>query len=211
VTETQVSHLGKFIADFHTWARVIPTPFDLASARDRFNDLETVKSLVDQNLEPGASRIIPNALKWSNSFLKHHASRLRERVVQGYKRDLHGDLHSANIFLYKQPVIFDCIDFNDAYRHVDVLDEVAFLCMDLESFNEPHLARTLLNSYSERVPCLEKSEDLEIFLYYKCYRANVRAKVHAIAAGQEQDQVKRNNHIERMVQHLCLIERYVDS
>lgn len=209
VSGQQISNLARFIADFHARARIVSTEFNHVFARNLFNDLLTINDFVIRNVGPAAGRIIPTAIKWNNSFLKQHASRFRQRVRLGYKRDLHGDLHCANIFLYKQPVIFDCIEFNDEFRHVDVLDEVGFLCMDLESYNHEPLARTLLNSYLQIVPHVVTSEDLNVFSYYKCYRANVRAKVHAIAAEREENLVNRNEHIERMVRYLSMIEQYV--
>lgn len=211
VSKEQVSDLARFIADFHAGAKVVSTPFARLFTGDLFNDLSSVNEFVAQNVGPGVGRIIPTAIAWSNSFLKQHATRFRERVLLGYRRDLHGDLHSANIFLYRKPVIFDCIEFNDEFRYVDVLDEVAFLYMDLESLNQEHLAKTLFNSYSGIVHYVETPEDLKIFSYYKCYRANVRAKVHAIAARRELNPQKRDRHIERMVRHLSLIRKYIDS
>ena len=209
VSGKQVSHLAGVIADFHARAKVVSAPFVPHLAHSLFNDVRTIKDFLIRNVGPDAGRIISAAITWSNSFLKRHASRFRQRALSGYRRDLHGDLHCANIFLYKQPVIFDCVEFNDSFRHVDVLDEIAFLVMDLESFDNGQLAETLLNSYLASVPYLETAEDFKIFSYYKCYRANVRMKVHAIMAGREGNPAKRNEHIERMTRYLSLIEQYI--
>jgi len=51
---------------------------------------------------------------------------IMERADKGFVRDP----HTANIFLYDDPVIFDCIEFNHAMRQLDAPDELAFLCMD---------------------------------------------------------------------------------
>ena len=67
-------------------------------------------------------------------FLKVHAGRIRERIENGLCRDVHGDLHSGNIFLYEKPILFDCIEFNDSYRQIDLINEIAFFCMDLEAY-----------------------------------------------------------------------------
>lgn len=48
---------------------------------------------------------------------------------------------------------------------------------------------------------------LNIFSYYKCFRANGKAKIHAIAAAHDENLAKRNEHIESMVRYLFSIEQ----
>ncbi|MEX1238909.1 MAG: hypothetical protein WEB30_04300, partial [Cyclobacteriaceae bacterium] len=114
-----------------------------------------------------------------------------------------------NIFLYQHPVIFDCIEFNDAYRQIDVLDEVAFFCMDLEAHDQDKLSEKFVSEYSKRFSCFQQGEDRKIFNYFKCYRANVRAKVHALAAIQERDAAPFSRHAERVKAYVCLMARYM--
>src|SRR5690606_40507623 len=64
-----------------------------------------------------------------------------------FSRDWSSDVCSSDLLL-DEPVIFDCIEFNDEYRHVDVLNEVAFLCMDLDVFGRSDLSRTFMEDYS---------------------------------------------------------------
>src|SRR5262249_41499338 len=78
-------------------------------------------------------------------------------------------------------VIFDCIEFNDTFRWIDVASEVAFLVMDLEDRGRPDLAHRFLNGY------LEATGDyglLVLLPFYLIYRAIVRAKVAGIRLGQ---------------------------
>lgn len=209
VTVARIKTLATFIGDFHGRARIISTPFDGPLTSKLFNDVLTIRDFAAETIGVAEGRIIAAAVTWSDAFLKKHAKRFRQRVSSGYKRDLHGDLHCSNIFLYREPVIFDCIEFDDSFRHVDLLDEIAFLCMDIESMHRQDLAQILLNVYSSVIPLLETSEDHEIFTYYKCYRANVRAKVHAIAALHEDDTANRNQHVTKMAGYLRLIEGYI--
>src|SRR5262249_2750735 len=77
--------------------------------------------------------------------------------------------------------IFDCIEFNDELRWVDVLSEVAFVVMDLEDRGHSQFARRFLNRY------LEQTGDypgLVILRLYLVYRALVRAKVACIRGEQ---------------------------
>ena len=55
------------------------------------------------------------------------------RKRDGFVRECHGDMHLGNMILLDDAVvIFDCIEFNDAFRWIDVASDVAFLTMDLE-------------------------------------------------------------------------------
>ncbi len=104
--------------------------------------------------------------------------RKRERRV----RECHGDLHLGNIvFLEDKPRLFDCIEFNPDLRWIDVMNEVAFLIMDLQAASRQEFARRFLNAY------LESTGDyggLHVLRYYLAYRALVRAKVMLMRACQ---------------------------
>ena len=98
-------------------------------------------------------------------------------MAGGYIRDGHGDLHSSNINLpvEAEPVIFDCIEFNERFRFQDSACDLAFLAMDLDFAGRPELSRLLAESYAQA------SGDVglwELMNFYKCYRAVVRAKIH---------------------------------
>ena len=209
VTASQVVALAKSVASFHDKAEVIGAPFDLAFARRVFNDIRVTRRFLSKTLPREFGEIARQSTGWSDDFLRGHRTRFRERAASGFTRDGHGDLHSGNIFLYKRPVIFDCIEFNDSYRQIDVLDEVAFFCMDLEYYGQTRLAAVFMEEYARRFPCFQKKEDHDIFNYYKCYRANVRAKVHSLAAAQETDPNLLAAHVSAVKKYLRLMSRYM--
>lgn len=107
---------------------------------------------------------------------------IEKRHAQGFVRECHGDLHLGNIALIgNKPTPFDGIDFNPALRWIDVMDEVAFLFMDLLHHRRTDLAYRFLNAY------LELTGDyagVELLNFYCAYRATVRAKVNAIRTSQ---------------------------
>jgi len=113
--------------------------------------------------------------------LERHAVLLADRAVAGRVRDCHGDLHLANLCLWQgEPVPFDCIEFNDAFRQIDVLSDFAFLYMDLVARGLPSAAWRVLNHY------LEATGDyagLPAFPLFVAYRAQVRAKIAHLTAG----------------------------
>ena len=123
---------------------------------------------------------------------------------------MHGDLHSGNIFLYKTPILFDCIEFNDAYRQIDVINEIAFFCMDLESFGRTDLSKLFIKEYQRRLSCFQNEADQRLMTYYKCYRANVRAKVHALSADQASGEKETfKSHLNAWRKYIRLMKSYM--
>lgn len=208
VTHDNIITLAKLIASFHAEADIIKAPFRLSTPKAAFNDIRTTINLCKRHLGNEYAVIIKDSLEWSNSFLKTHARRMKERIEEGFIRDVHGDLHSGNIFLYRTPILFDCIEFDDAYRRIDVISEIAFFCMDLDAHGKPALARLFLKEYQRQFTCFQRPEDKKLFLYYKCFRANVRAKVHALAADQANDTVDYHHHIKAWKSYVNLMQTY---
>lgn len=101
---------------------------------------------------------------------------------QAQIRDCHGDLHLNNIALYQgEPIAFDCIEFNDDYRIIDCMNDVAFLVMDCDARGHHGLGMRFLARY------LEQSSDyagLSLLPLYLIYRATVRAKVACLLATE---------------------------
>jgi aminoglycoside phosphotransferase family enzyme len=112
---------------------------------------------------------------WSLSFMKKKRALFEQRVAQGYIKDCHGDLHLQHICLEGEKIyIFDCIEFNERFRFGDVASDVAFLAMDLDFNGHPDLARTFVDSYTE---ASADTTLAKVLVFYKVYRAYVRAKV----------------------------------
>jgi uncharacterized protein len=99
------------------------------------------------------------------------------RVREGRIRDCHGDLHLEHIHLAPKTLsIFDCIEFNDRFRYIDVASDVAFLAMDLDHHDRPDLSRQITSRLANS---LRDTEMLRLMDFYKCYRAYVRGKVES--------------------------------
>jgi aminoglycoside phosphotransferase family enzyme/predicted kinase len=113
------------------------------------------------------------------------ASRIEERRI----RDCHGDLHLEHIHVTPRALnIYDCIEFNDRFRYVDVANDAAFLAMDLD-----YEGRSDLSHYFARqmASALNDEGMPRLFDFYKCYRAYVRGKVeslHSVAATAPEEE-----------------------
>jgi len=150
---------------------------------DRFGNVDSVRAPVMQNFTqtaPYIGRTVSAATHarlraWSEEFLHKHAAQFAERVRAGKIVDGHGDLHLRNMCkLNGRVLIFDCIEFNPALRAGDVMNDIAFLIMDLDHRALTAHANRFLNEY------LEHTRDyagLKLLDFYRVYRACVRAKV----------------------------------
>ncbi len=195
VRHAHIGQLARQLAAFHLKAEVYKPAFDVEKSKNEFNDLASVREFVGAKLGNRFADIIDEAVRKSDDFLASHAKLLAERLSSGFIRDVHGDLHAGNIFLLEKPVIFDCIEFNDAFRQIDLLNEIAFFCMDLEAHGREDLSQYFIQKYRDEMQQLPGLFHEALFAYYKGYRANVRAKVKALAAmqaeGEEQADLLR--------------------
>ena len=210
VTGTDMRNLAKKIADFHKNTEII-YHIDLMDIREKFNDLDSVKEILSEQSGVGYGAIIQNVIEFSDRFLDRNSKLLAERLKEGFYRDCHGDLHSRNIFLLPEPVPFDCIEFSDELRQIDVLNEVAFLCMDLDALDRKDLSASFLENYNQFFPAMKTAEDRALFVYFKMYRANIRAKVNGLRAKSATSDDERSKAINAAKKYLHLMESYMDE
>ncbi|HEU4592732.1 MAG TPA: AAA family ATPase [Steroidobacteraceae bacterium] len=126
----------------------------------------------------------------ASAVLEAHLRSLEPRIAARRAqriRECHGDLHARNLVRWQgRLAAFDCLEFEPAFRWIDVADEVAFLWMDLIARHRRDLATAFLRGY------LDESGDHELcrlLPLYGGHRALVRAKVAALegSAAQHRD------------------------
>ena len=212
VTETDVERIAHKVAAFHQQAPVIQKGSEVAMLKRKFRDIETVSHFLATYVPEQASAL-PEQLARADRFVDSLATYLQERHDAGMIRDCHGDLHSKNIFLYQDPVIFDCIEFNEQFRQIDILNEMAFFCMDLE-MNEAwqlshHAYHIYQAAFQEGMPQDTRSEGL--FRFFKAYRANVRGKVIALKLIDDEgvDQATLDHGLKQIRDYLRLMQTYL--
>lgn len=200
--------LADKIAKFHRETTVIYSG-EMLNVQKEFNDLEGQITFLSSALQDHPDQLIREVLERANQFIALHEELLTRRKAAGFFRDGHGDLHTGNIFLLPEPQPFDCIEFNDALRRDDVLNEVAFLCMDLEAFGRDDLADLFLSRYNKAFPVMFDEEDRKLFNYYKSYRANIRAKVNSIRARNAVNETERKDCLARAWKYLLLMQGFM--
>lgn len=177
-----LSDLACTLADFHARASVATaasphgTPERiLAQAVENFSEL---RALVDDKEQPRLDALAV----WTQHEFDRLLPCFVERKARGAVRECHGDLHLGNLVLIDGQVrLFDCIEFSDELRWIDVASELAFTYVDLLDHDQPNLAGWLINEWLSRSGDYDAAQVLR---FYAVYRALVRAKVAAIRARQ---------------------------
>ena len=175
VSPQMLERLAKRLVDFHRQARAISSGF---------GDLETCRFNAEENFSQTEKYVgltltlscFERIKSYTRSFLEKNAELFERRAREGRVRDCHGDLHLAHICFTNGIYIFDCIEFNERFRYLDVANEIAFLAMDLDYHGRPDLSHHFVQHYVN----LSGDRELEKLLnFYKCYRAYVRGKVES--------------------------------
>ena len=208
LSSCQISALASQIADLHLHSKTV-------DATSEFGEPEVALKPMLDNF-PSLTRFLnsfPNSNQALQKLEKIHKTTLEQfesvksllvnRKQNGFIRNCHGDLHLDNITLVNDsPMLFDAIEFNDYFSHIDIISDMAFLLVDLDFRGRPELARIILSYY------LHFTQDysaLQILRFYKVYRAMVRAKISALQAEQNStDSPKYNDLKNKTLRYLDL-------
>jgi aminoglycoside phosphotransferase family enzyme/predicted kinase len=179
LSDRDMVELGKVVADFHRqtqtndYIRAFGTPERIGSAiADNYQ--KTTKYIgIAQTSEQ-----FEQTKAFSDRFLASRTELFQQRQQQDKIRECHGDLHLQNICRWQGKLqLFDRIEFNEEFRFIDVLSDVAFVQMDLDARQRPDLGNIFLNTYLEQTGDWEGVQVLPLYL---CRQAYVRAKVNSL-------------------------------
>ncbi len=174
-----LEELGKIVAKFHKNT----TTNDYIRS---FGDIEVIKKSIDENYEITDKYIgiiqtqqkYQETKNFTDSYLKLKQNYFRQRQKDNKIRECHGDLHLKNICLWNNKIqLFDRIEFNEEFRYVDVMCDVAFTFMDLDVRNRQDLSNIFLNTYLEHTGDWQGLQVLPVYLSRQAY---VRAKVNSM-------------------------------
>jgi aminoglycoside phosphotransferase family enzyme/predicted kinase len=179
----EMRRLARLMATFHAGARrgpAISAEGTCDALWNRWNDTFTQLrrfrgGVLDADVADCVQRL-------TRDFVYGRRRLFDSRVAAGSIVDGHADLLADDIFcLDDGPRVLDCIDFDDRLRYVDILDDVAFLAMDLEHLGAAEAAREFLDRYAEFSGDHAPAALREHFLGYRAY---VRAKVACLRHDQ---------------------------
>ena len=186
LTPRHVDAMASRLADFHRDAAVASPAGVVGSAASRQRTTRRLVETIDSScaeLGSPALGIDWRALQtWLNGQQFVLAPLWAARLRDGHVRECHGDLHLANVLqLDGASTAFDCIEFDEELRWIDVLDDIAFLAMDLLAHGQRGLAFRFVDAYLEATG---EYDGLPALRFYMVCRALVRAQVIGIGERQ---------------------------
>lgn len=181
---THLERCAELIATLHQQASRVDSRLSFGCPatviRPALKNFSTIRPLLD---DPNLIGLVDRLQHWTRTASAQLESVFRQRREAGFVRDCHGDLHLSNMAWFnRQPLLFDCIEFSAALRWIDVINDVAFLLMDLDQRGEQTLGWRFLNHY---LAATGDYTGLKLLNFYKVYRALVRAKVLALRLHQQ--------------------------
>jgi aminoglycoside phosphotransferase family enzyme/predicted kinase len=183
VTPDDLLPLAHVLAGFHGRAETSPEiarAGDVEAVRRRWTDGFTeIRVFVGDLLDEAAEAEVEAR---ATAYLDGRSPLFEARSAHGRIRDGHGDLLAEDVFLLDDgPRVLDCLEFDDALRHGDVLADVAFLAMDLERLGRPDLAAVVLREHRH---LSADTYPASLAHHYVALRAHIRAKVACLRAKQ---------------------------
>ena len=164
-----------------------------------------VEAFTGKTISPVAFEAIRH---FTNAFYAANERLFHERMEQHRIRDCHGDLHLDHVHITPEATtIFDCIEFNDRFRFIDIANDLAFLAMDFDFEGKRELGNLFLQNAAREFgdPGLQ-----DVANFYKCYRAFVRGKVETIQTISVEASTSPE-HAKRAIRYFRLALRYAVS
>jgi aminoglycoside phosphotransferase family enzyme len=198
VSQNDMVAIAQDLARFHSQAEIVENKISgspeciLRNMRQNTEHLCEIFESIDGTIARKAHSLLDF---FENNFASKQEI-LQERQNTGRIRDCHGDLRSANIFLWDRPIFLDCIEFNDDFRFTDVANDVGSLIADLRFWERHDLSGIFLETY------LQKSKDISLPTVLPLYIASWGVTL-AQVAGHELAQAKTN----QKKQELCFRAR----
>ncbi|MBD1812096.1 AAA family ATPase [Microcoleus vaginatus DQ-U2] len=179
LTEQLMGDLGRKVASFHS------TAISNSYIR-RFGEVSQIRTAINNNYRISEKYIggsqtqtqYQETKDYTDAFFAKNQELFNLRIAKNKIRECHGDLHLRNLAFWQEKILlFDCIEFNEPFRFVDVMYDVAFTVMDLESRGRKDLGNAFLNTYIEQTGDWEGLQLLPLYLSRQAY---VRAKVTSL-------------------------------
>lgn len=176
LNQTQVNLLITNLTQLHDQAQVADSKTIYGTPQSVLQPmLDNFAPLMQSFTHPEARYRLQQLIDWTKFTHKQLHEQLIARKQNGYIRACHGDLHLDNITLInEQPMLFDGIEFNEQFRWIDTLSDLAFFAIDCDYRQQIALRRQVINGYFNHTG---DYASMTLFNFYQVYRAMVRAKI----------------------------------
>jgi uncharacterized protein len=179
-----VEALARKIADFHQRS---PAP-EAYRSESRFEVVARNIREVFDTARPQVSTTVSAAVfgrlrQLVEEELARQQPLIDDRAARGLTRDAHGDLHLDHVYYFpdRPPpddlVCIDCIEFNERFRFIDPVADIAFVVMDFAFHGRHDLATVFAEAYFQAAGDDEGRALLPLFT---AYRAAVRGAVEGM-------------------------------
>lgn len=201
VAESQIQSLVTTLANFYREAKTSEkiTKAGISNAIESSVRLN-MKILREQRPQLPHLDLLESALL---EYIALNQQEFADRASLGKIRDGHGDLRPEHICLTDPPAVFDCIEFHDRYRHIDILDDLAGLVMEVERTGHEEVANWLRQQIHQQ---LREDTHRDLFAFYGAHRAVTRAKF--IAQAETADDGERQAVHETVCSYLHQAAKY---
>jgi hypothetical protein len=207
VSAREFIDLAQRLAQFHELAPKAPFSKDFPCTQHLHDAVLGNLAILLSHLD--ADTALPEMgvlIDWTHDYLHDSLEQLRARESSGYIRECHGDLHAHNVVRWRDQLVpFDCLEFDPHLRWIDVMNDAAFLVMDLMARGRKDLACDFLNAYLERTGDYRGVRHLA---FYSVYRALVRAMVDSI--GAQHEGARRRDFLARLRARVKTAAEYID-
>jgi hypothetical protein len=176
LTEKLLERLAQVLAKFHAKG-------EINDYIRSFGQVSQIRIAIDENYEqtesyiggPQTQQQFDETRQATDHLFAEQEALFNSRLDNNWIRECHGDVHLRNIALWNDEILlFDCIEFNEPFRFVDVMFDVAYIVMDLDARDRRDLSNLFLNAYAEQMGDWEGLQVLPLYLSRQSY---VRAKV----------------------------------
>jgi aminoglycoside phosphotransferase family enzyme/predicted kinase len=182
-----VEALARRIASFHTTAEQV----------SGFGSFEAVSRIILDIFAQAAAQVgttvnqgvFERLLALTRKNLHELKPLIDERARRGVIRDTHGDLHLDHVYFFpdRKPsadlVIIDCIEFNERFRFIDPVADMAFAAMDFTYCGRRDLARMFAEAYFR---ASGDEEGKPLLPLYTAYRTTVRGLVNGLKLAEQE-------------------------
>jgi uncharacterized protein len=185
VTRVLAEKIAKKIALAHAKLKMTKKSKYLGSPKELNRIWNETLGLLKKNLTDSilSEEEYSEIAKRSKKVLKGVIEDIGKRNKGGYSREIHGDLHSENVFIKEEvPFIIDSALPVEDWENGDLAKDIGAIAMDFDAFGQSKLGNILVDEYQK----LRNDKTLRSVLpFFKIYWAAARMWVYGLIYKEE--------------------------